>query len=208
MHLPRDGSDACCGVGAACGLEGTQNVNIVVPLSEGPVMAGQRQEYFEKRLRCSFPAAWEVLDGAAQVGPLHSVGCFGHHTARATADGAVLVGDAATFIHPFTGEGVFFALRGAQMASAAIDAALSMGETDASALASYDHARRKELLPRYQLCDLVQRVVHSPPALAWAANRLRRSAPLTEVILQTIGDLARPADLFSLPSLRLALSSI
>ena len=124
MHLPRDGFDACCGVGAACGLEGTRNVNIVVPLSEGPLMAGQRQEYFEERLRRSFPAVWEMLDGAAQIGPLHSVGCFGHHTTRATAGGAVLVGDAATFIHPFTGEGVFFALRGAQMAASAIDAAL------------------------------------------------------------------------------------
>ena len=83
----------------------------------------------------------------------------------------------------------------------------SAGDVHAPALASYDRARRKELLPRYQLCDLVQRVVHSPPALAWAAGRLRRSAPLTEVILQTIGDLTRPADLFSLPTLRLALST-
>lgn len=207
MHLPRDGSDACCGVGAACGPEGTQNVNIVVPLSEGPLLAGQRQEYFEKRLRQSFPAVWEMLDGAAQIGPLHSVGCFGHHTARATADGAVLVGDAATFIHPFTGEGVFFALRGGQLAAESIGAALANGDTSACALSSYDAARRRELLPRYHLCDLVQRVVHSPPALAWASARLRRSAPLMELILQTIGDLARPTDLLSLSTLRLALSS-
>ena len=208
MYLPRDGSDACCGVGAACGTDGTRNVNIVIPTSEGPLMAGRRQAYFDERLRRSFPAVWEMLDGAAQIGPLHSVGCFGHHTTRATADGAVLVGDAATFIHPFTGEGVFFALSGAQMAASAIDGALKRGNVNAEALAAYDRARWKELLPRYQLCDLVQRVVHSPPALAWASARLRRSAPLTELILQTIGDLARPGDLLSVPALRLALSSL
>ncbi len=207
MHLPRDGADACCGVGAACGPEGTRNINIVVPVGEGPQMAGRRQEYFDECLRRSFPAVSEMLQGGTQIGPLHSVGCFGHHTSRATADGAMLVGDAATFIHPFTGEGVFFALRGAQLAAHAIDAALTRGDTSARALSSYDTARRRELLPRYHLCDLVQRVVHSPPALAWASARLRRSAPLTELILQTIGDLARPTDLLSLPTLRLALSS-
>lgn len=208
MHLPGDGADACCGVGAACGLDGTRNVNIVVPLSEGPLMAGRREAYFQERLRRSFPAVAEMLEGAVQVGPLHSVGCFGHHTARATADGAVLVGDAATFIHPFSGEGVFFALRGGQLAAHSIGAALAGDDTSARALSSYDAARRRELLPRYHLCDLVQRVVHSPPALAWASARLRRSAPLTELILQTIGDVARPADLLSLSTLRLALASL
>lgn len=208
MHLPRDSADACCGVGAACGREGTRNVNIVVPLSEGPLMAGRRQEYFEERLRLSFPAVAEMLEGAVQVGPLHSVGCFGHYTKRATADGAVLVGDAATFIHPFTGEGVFFALRGGQLAAESIAAALAHGDTSARTLASYDAARRRELLPRYHLCDFVQRVVHSPRALAWASSRLRRSAPLTELLLQTIGDVARPTDLLSLPTLRLAIASL
>jgi len=208
MHLPRDRSDACCGMGAPCGPLGTRNVNIVVPTSEAPRMAGRRQDYFEDRLRRSFPAVWEQVQGQGQVGPLHSVGCFGHHTARATDGGAVLVGDAATFINPFTGEGVFFALRGAQLAAEAIGAALERGDVSRVGLRPYDAARRAELLPRYRLCDAVQYVVHSPALLGWAATRLRRSASLTDVLLQTIGDLARPADLFSLPTLRLALGSL
>jgi flavin-dependent dehydrogenase len=136
------------------------------------------------------------------------VGCFGHHTARATGDGAVLVGDAATFINPFTGEGVFFALRGAQMAAEAVGDALARGDVGRHALRPYDAARRAELLPRYRLCDAVQRIVHSPALLAWGAERLRRSAPLTDLLLRTLGDLARPADLFTLPALRLALSTL
>ncbi len=138
---------------------------------------------------------------------MHSVGCFGHHTTRATDDGAVLVGDAATFINPFTGEGVYFALRGAQIAAEAIHQALMRGDVSRQGLQPYDAARRKELLPRYQLCDAVQRVVHSPALLGWAANRLRRSASLTEVLLSTVGDIARPQDLFSLATLRLALAT-
>ena len=206
MHLPGDRSDACCGVGAVCGPDGTRNINIVVPQSEAPLMAGRRQEYFEERLRVSFPAVWDEVQQSVQVGPLRSVGCFGHHTRRATDDGAVLVGDAATFIHPFTGEGVYFALRGAQLASKAISAALERGDVSRR-LRSYDTARQAELLPRYRLCDLVQRVVHSPTLLGWGAERLRRSAPLTDLLLRAVGDTARPADLFSLPALRLALGT-
>ena len=207
MHLPHNRSDACCGVGAACGPEGTRNVNIVVPLSEAPRLAGRRRAYFEDRLRRSFPQVWELVQDAAPAGLLQSVGCFGHHTTRATDDGAVLVGDAATFIHPFTGEGVFFALRGAQLVAQAIGAALARGDVSRQALSGYDVARRSELLPRYRLCDAVQRVVHSPVLLGWASERLRRSEGLTELLLRTVGDLARPADLFSFATLRLALST-
>ena len=207
MHLPADNTDACCGVGSVCGPDSSRNVNIVVPLSDAPQMAGRRQAYFEERLRRSFPTVWEQIGSSEQSGLLRSVGCFGHHTRRATASGAVLVGDAATFIHPFTGEGVYFALRGAQLAAEAIGAALERGDVSARSLASYDRARRTELLPRYRLCDLVQRVVHSPALLGWSAERLRRSGPLTETLLRAVGDLARPAELFSLPTLRLALGT-
>ncbi|MBV9850552.1 MAG: FAD-dependent oxidoreductase [Armatimonadetes bacterium] len=207
MHLPRDRSDACCGVGAACGPGRTRNINIVVPASEASLMAGRREDYFRERLRRSFPEVWELVQGAAPSGPLQSVGCFGHHTARASQDGAVLVGDAATFIHPFTGEGVFFALCGAQLAAEAIDVALRQGDVSRRTLSHYDAARRRDLMPRYRLCDAVQHIVHSPPLLAWAAERLRRSASLTEIVLQTVGDIARPTDLFSLPTLRLALGT-
>ena len=206
MHLPRDASDACCGVGPACGPDRTRNVNIVVPVSEAPHLAGRRQAYFEDRLQRSFPQVWEQVRESSQAGPLRSVGCFGHHTRRATDDGAVLVGDAATFINPFTGEGVFFALRGAQLAAEAIGQALDAGDVSRSRLRSYDAARRAELLPRYRLCDAVQRVVHSPALLGWASSRLRRSSALTDVLLRTVGDVARPQDLFSLSTLRLALS--
>ncbi len=208
MHLPADRSDACCGVGAPAGPDGARNVNIVVPTGEARRIAGRREGYFDERLCRSFPHVWEQMAGARRAGPLHSVGCFGHHTTRATHGGAVLVGDAATFINPFTGEGVFFALRGAQLAADTIHAALQARDTGAHALRPYDAARHRELLPRYRLCDLVQRVVHSPALLAWASQRLRRSAGLTELLLQTVGDQARPRDLYSLHGLRLALAAL
>jgi flavin-dependent dehydrogenase len=206
MHLPSDRSDACCGIGAPVGPDGARNVNIVVPITQGSQMAGRREAYFQERLQQSFPRVWEQFTQARPVGPLRSIGCFGHHTTRATHDGAVLVGDAATFINPFTGEGVFFALRGAQLAAEAIDDAMRKSDVSRLRLQCYDAARRSELLPRYRLCDLVQRVVHSPRLLMWAAARLRRSPSLTDLLLNTVGDLGRPHDLCSFQTLRLALA--
>lgn len=206
MHLPSDGTHACCGVGAPCGPDGTRNVNMVVPLAEASRMAGRREAYFAERLRVSFPRVWDEWRHAVPVGPLLSTPCFGHHTARATGDGAVLVGDAATFIHPFTGEGVFFALRGAELAAQSIGAALRVGNVDRHALSRYDAARARELHPRYLLCDLVQRVVHSPALLALAGTALRRSPSLTQTLLGAIGDRSHPRDLLLPPALLRAFS--
>ena len=208
MYLPRDRSDACCGVGASCGPESTRCINLVVPISEAPKLAGRRADYWEERLRRSFPQVWELLKDARPVGQSRTIGCFGHHTIRAADHGALLVGDAATFINPFTGEGVYFALRGAQLASETIHQAMQQGDFSQHSLQSYDASRRAELLPRYRLCDAVQFIVHSPSLLEWASERLRRSGSLTDALLQTIGDIARPADLFSLSTLRLALSTL
>ena len=206
MHLPSDGSHACCGVGTPCGAERTRNVNLVVPLFEASGMAGRREEYFAERLRVSFPRVYETWRHAVAAGPLLSVPCFGHHTTRATGDGALLVGDAATFIHPFTGEGVFFALRGAELAAHAIDAALRGGDVSRQALQSYDQARARELGPRYRLCDAVQRIVHSPALLSLAGTVLRRSPSLTETLLRAIGDTTHPRDLFLPPAASRAFS--
>ena len=205
MHLPTDGSDACCGFGAPSGPDGARNVNIVVPISEASAIAGNQQEYFDERLRRSFPEVWERLQGGRQIGSLRGVGCFGHTTRHAAHGGALLVGDAATFINPFTGEGVYFALRGACLAADAIETALRASDTSYAMLRRYERARRRDLSPRYRLCDAVQRLVHSPAWLAWAAERLRRSSDLTDRILRTVGDLEPPRELFTPRTLGLAL---
>ena len=93
-------------------------------------MAGRHEAYFRERLRRSFPDVWELLGEARARRPAAARSAVSGTTPRGRlATGRVLVGDAATFIHPFTGEGVFFALRGAQLAADAIDAALRASDT-------------------------------------------------------------------------------
>ena len=56
----------------------------------------------------------------------------------------ILAGDAALFIDPFTGQGIYLALRSAEMAFEVGAAALAGGDTSAGRLAPYDRWRRSE----------------------------------------------------------------
>jgi flavin-dependent dehydrogenase len=47
-------------------------------------------------------------------------GPFAAWSGRVAADGAALVGDAADFFDPFTGEGIYSALRGAELLAAVV----------------------------------------------------------------------------------------
>jgi flavin-dependent dehydrogenase len=197
MYQPADRSAGCCGFGPACGSEGRSNVNIVVPCSEASAIAGRKLEYFAERLAAAFPAAYDRLHGLPEVMHVRCIGCFGHHARKAAHDGALLVGDAATFVDPFTGEGVYFALEGARLATTAIDVALRAGDVSYRQLLSYDAARQKALLPRYRLCSIVQRIVHSPRLLSWATTRLQHSPTLADAVLRAVGDVDMPRDLVS-----------
>jgi len=54
-----------------------------------------------------------------------ATGPFARWSRRAAAPGAVLVGDAADFFDPFTGQGIYSALRGAELAAECLIPALA-----------------------------------------------------------------------------------
>ena len=87
--------------------------------------------------------------------------------ARAWAPGAALVGDAADFFDPFTGEGMFEALRGGEMLGPYLCEALASTSprvTD-EALAAYDRARRHQFAATWRVQKIVALAVAFPPML-------------------------------------------
>ena len=58
------------------------------------------------------------LAGATRVAPIRALGPLAHRVAPPETGGVLLVGDAGGFYDPFTGEGVFTALRSAELAVA------------------------------------------------------------------------------------------
>jgi flavin-dependent dehydrogenase len=120
----------------------------------------------------AFPALARRLAGGRRVSDVDALGPLVVQAAGPVADGALLVGDAAGFFDPLTGEGMLSALRGAELAGEAADRALGAGDVRAAALAGYGRARRAEIAPRVRLDRVVQSVVPRPALAAWLARRL------------------------------------
>ena len=111
---------------------------------------------------------------------------LGHRAARRHGPGWLLVGDAAGFLDPFTGEGLHRALVSARLAAEAIDKHL---DGDAAALAGYDRA----LTARFRSKDVVSLVVQAflarPRAFEYAARRLAARGGVRETMGLVMGDL-------------------
>lgn len=190
MHAGRAG---CVGLGP--GPDGETNVTMV--LSPQEARAARDVPDTVRRTVEGYPGLRGRFDGAAWDDQVLRVGTFGHTVTRAVDDGVVLVGDAATFIDPFTGEGVYFALRGAEIAADRIGAALAAGEASSVALVPYEHDRQQEFARKYALCRIVEGIVSHPSALRFLASRFRAHPVQADDLIRTTGDILPPDRVFT-----------
>ena len=109
---------------------------------------------------------------------------------RAWAPGAALVGDAADFFDPFTGEGIYAALRGGELLAEHVAQALEQTDARASdaCLAAYDAARRREFGGKWIVERVIGAVVGAAPLLNRAAARLSRRKDLADLLIGVTGD--------------------
>lgn len=201
MHVERDGY-----VGIAPVDDGLVNVAIVVPASRADI-AGDRDQYVASWLGRRSHLA-DRFRRATRVSPVVATGPFNVRAKRAWSPGAVLVGDAADFFDPFTGEGIYAALRGGELAAAAVRAALERISSD-DPLREYERARRREFGGKWMIERLVGVAVAFPPLIERAATSLARRKDLADLFVGVTGDFVparevlRPSYLLSLlfPSL-------
>ncbi|HEX6040914.1 NAD(P)/FAD-dependent oxidoreductase [Longimicrobium sp.] len=177
----------CVGVAEVGG--GLANVTVVVPGARAEEVSGDRAGYFDAMLRRY------GLDGAARVDDVLATGPFDYPARRAVADGALLVGDAAGYYDPFTGQGIYRALRGAELAAGTIGAALRARDTSAAALMPYHHAHRRAFADGERLQRIVEAFVSRPALLRWAAGRFTRRPALGDAIIRATGDVRPPRSL-------------
>src|SRR6202012_3774603 len=93
---------------------GLTTVALVVPASRAKEIAGDRAAFLHAWLMSRKQLAPRFAH-AERVTPVIATGPFASHARRAWAPGVALVGDAADFFDPFTGEGIYSALRGGEM---------------------------------------------------------------------------------------------
>lgn len=105
---------------------------------------------------------------ARQIGRIEVLGPLAVETSASGCDGLLLAGDAAGFIDPMTGDGLRFALRGAELAADAALAALIDGSP--SPHRQLARARRDAFGHKWRFDRLLRALVGSPLAVRAAAR--------------------------------------
>jgi geranylgeranyl reductase family protein len=197
MHVERDGY-----VGLAPVDDGLINVAIVIPASRASGIGVDRAGYASSWL-ARRPHLAKRFARAERASPVVATGPFNVRARRPWAAGALLVGDAADFFDPFTGEGIYAALRGGELATAAALRTLEHPSTD-GALREYERVRRMEFGGKWRVERLVGAAVAFPALIERAAETLSRRKDLADLFVGVTGDFV-PAREVLRPSYLLAL---
>lgn len=185
MHVDREGY---CGI-APVG-NGLVNVAVVVPVSRAAEVAVDRTEFFESWI-AERPNLATMFSQAERAGPVRATGPFATSARRAWARGAALVGDAADFFDPFTGEGIYSALRGGELlADCAGDALASAAGSSAmdSSLKRYEEARRAEFSGKWAVERIIGAAVAFPSLINRAASVLSVRRDMADLLVGVVGD--------------------
>lgn len=177
---------------------GESRINAAIVLDQAAVQAwkGRVGELFNGRL-ATFPKAATALGAMRRCGPVRCLGPLAYRARRTAAAGALLIGDAAGFYDPFTGEGVFHALQSAERAARCIADILTSGRPAAPLLAHFDGEQRRALAARERLGAALQATIRRPAIANASARFLLRRPGLADLLIGVIGELLPPRALLS-----------
>ena len=183
MHVDHGGYFGIVDVGL-----GLMNVAVVVPISRAREIGEGRTEFLEQWI-AKRPYLAERFIGAERVTPVRATGPFATESRPAWAPGAALVGDAADFFDPFTGEGIYAALRGGELLAPFIAEALrGKQQKENRVLAGYETARRSEFGGKWKLERIVGMAIAYPYFLNNAAKALSRRKDMADLLVGVAGD--------------------
>jgi len=171
--------------------DGITTVALVLPVRTVRGSGVDYREHFFAELE-RFPGLAGRFDPRRLVRQVLATGPFGQWSRRASAAGALLVGDAADFFDPFTGQGIHSALRGAELAAACLIAALARGVSapiPAAAMRPYVRARRHAFLGKWLLERLIGVGVGCPALTARVVRRLARRPDLADLLVGATGNI-------------------
>ncbi len=176
---------------------GLTNVALVVPRAVAVQARGRVLQFFFEQLR-RFPEVRDRVDPTRLARAVMVTGPFAAWSGRVIADGALLVGDAADFFDPFTGEGIYSALKGAELAATVSANALSTpGPLRASRLREYPALRRRAFAGKWAVERLIGFGMLLPALFDRAVARIGRRPGMADTLIGVTGDFIPPGEVLN-----------
>jgi flavin-dependent dehydrogenase len=168
------------------------NVALVVDEArDAQSLAGRPQDFLLEAL-AAFPRLQGRIDHLTVVRPALTTSRLCVHARWLSAEGVLLVGDAAGYYDPFTGEGIYRALHSARLAAGVAHEALAARDTRAAFLARYDRRYHAAFRGKRQIEQIIQLAVQVPPLMNHIAATMRRRKHMADTVVAVTGDFLTP----------------
>ena len=182
LHFRRAGYVGLNPIGQGC-----TNVALVVPTERAASARGRLEQFFFDTLG-EFPGIHQRVTAGEVVRPVLATGPFAAWSGRVVAPGALLVGDAADFFDPYTGDGIYSALRGAELVAETMVPALSgPGASLPNALFEYRRMRRQVFAGKWILERLIGWSMYFPRLFERGVSRIGRRDGMADTLIGAAG---------------------
>jgi flavin-dependent dehydrogenase len=169
---------------APIGHDGLANVCLVTPEREG---FADPAALLERHLAADIVLGPRAT-AARRVTPVSILGPLAVDAHAAGLPGLLLAGDAAGFVDPMTGDGLRFAIRGAELAAGVALAALEDANYDAPARLATE--RTRAFGTKYGVNRLLRRLIGSPRRVSALAISARVAPGILRQMIRYAGDVA------------------
>jgi menaquinone-9 beta-reductase len=163
------------------------NVALVVSADRATSAKGRAGEFFVENL-AEFPAVSARVLAGQIARPVLVTGPFAAWSGQVTAPGALLVGDAADFFDPVTGDGILSALKGAELVAETMIPALQQpGLVTGAWLRSYRQRRREIFTGKWIMERVTRYLMASPSFFDRSVARLGRYQDMAHAAIGVAG---------------------
>ena len=182
LHFGKSGYIGLNPIGHDC-----TNISLVIPAERAAPARGRVEQFFSETLG-EFPDVRDRVEPGELIRRVMATGPFAAWSGRVVAPGALLVGDAADFFDPFSGDGIHAALRGAELVMETVVPALSRpGPLTVDRLIEYRRMRRRTFAGKWMVERLIGMALGFPSFFERGVARLGRRHGMAHTLIGVAG---------------------
>lgn len=112
---------------------------------------------------------------------------LGSAPGQRVTDGFLAIGDAAAFINPVTGGGIYYAMQSGMVAAKVVARACRNGDWSAEKLMAYEQWWRRHLLPGFKAATYLRRFLRSAKRTNLLFNRMKKQGIVANLFIRVYG---------------------